>query len=264
MVNEYSVIGRLVPLKWAGARTVVKQKFFLTLVLALAAPLSCGIGSAQAGSNNTLRVIQESSPGGQGNSLYVDQSAAFYSSVVGPSDTLELATRELPEGSTDPNLLSTEWPNFQKDSLDSAARQSGSGNRATITMTDSGGETQLLQDNSGTGFLGNTTNITAAGGALGAVLQIGDDNDATLDIESGGTGLIAQKGNRNKGLLSVEPNGNGKLVQTGDGNNYPLLVKQNTNVIVTQNGTNLQPVGAAAMQVFSTNPGTVTITQTGF
>lgn len=238
--------------------TIGKQAAFALFVTAaaLAAP------QARAGDNNVLRVIQESPSGSiTGNTLFADQSNASNSLVIGPSAGLEAAARGLTGSS---NLLSVDALTSQAGDPDSEATQRGSGNTASIVMSGDGGEVQLLQDNSLSGFAGNSANVTTAGNALGAVLQTGDSNKATLDIDAGGKGLIAQNGNSNEGSLSVDAGGTGKLVQNGNGNFYPVTVNAGTNVTVTQNGSGLQPVGIAGMQVYSTNPGAISITQTGF
>ena len=217
------------------------------------------VGTASAGDGNVLRVIQESLPGSvAGNSLLVDQSGATNSLVSGPSDAMraKVLTQTLELG----DLTSAEGDEAR------AALQKGERNSATITMTGEGGELQILQDNFAIpSAIGNTATVNALGnGTLGAVLQLGDGNQASLDLAESSKGLIVQNGFGNKGSLDVEANGSGELIQNGNNNLYPAAVAGGTTVTVTQNGSNLQPVGVTALQVFSTNPGTISVTQTGF
>jgi hypothetical protein len=213
---------------------------------------------ATAGEGNTLRVLQESSSGSfSGNSLSVDQSRASNSLVLGPNQAMTSAL----EGKT----LTLNGLQFASDGPDRPALQRGEGNSATVVITGDGGQLQLLQDNSKAGTSsGNKAEATLAEGALGGVFQLGDGNEATLKVDPLGKGLIAQNGNGNFANLVVHGGGEGQIIQNGNANNQPLTVNSNTTVMVTQNGNGLQPVGTTGIQVFSTNPGTISITQTGF
>lgn len=227
--------------------------------LAVACALAAAT-SAFAGDGNVLRVIQTSPSGpGVGNSLFVDQSAASGSLLTGPTD--DTTSKVLSQEFGHADLVSS------RGNTALAATQTGSGNSATITMTGNGGELQLLQDNDSSSTVtqaGNRATVNLDGNALGAVIQIGDNNLAEVDLEAGARGLVAQTGIGNSGELKVGEGGSAELVQNGNLNRYPVQVQPNTTVTVTQNGNGLQPVGVQGVQVFSTNPGTISITQTGF
>lgn len=228
------------------------------IICAVAASLGAA-GAASAGSNNVLRVIQTSPAGSvAGNNLFVDQSGAYDSLVSGPSEVMRsnALTQAL-----EPGYLTS-----ASEDASRAALQTGEKNTASITMTGAGGELQILQDNSAIpSAIGNTATVNALGNdTLGAVLQLGDGNQASLTLAESSAGLIVQNGLGNQGSLKVEPNGSGKLVQNGNGNYYPVTVDPSTTVTVTQNGNGLQPVGNVSLQVISTNPGTISITQTGY
>ena len=103
----------------------------------------------------------------------------------------------------------------------------------------------------------------AAGGTLGGVLQNGDQNIASLTLEENSKGLISQNGLNNTADLTVQAKASGQVVQNGSDNEAAIVVQSGTNATVTQNGNGLS-VNQSALQVFSTNPGTISITQTGF
>jgi hypothetical protein len=213
---------------------------------------------ATAGENNRLIVLQESPNGGvSGNALTVDQSAASNSLLIGPSVSMtsNLAGGTLAVGDLRPAV----------DSPDRPAVQRGDGNSATVVITGDGGQLQLLQDNSQAGTdIGNRASAHLAAGALGGILQAGDNNQASLDVGELGTGLIAQNGNDNQASLIVNSGGTGQIIQNGNRNVQPLTVNSNTTVTVTQEGNGLQPVGPTGIQVFSTNPGVISIIQSAF
>lgn len=238
------------------------------VALAGSAFVVASAGIALAGSNNFVSVKQESRPGSvSGNALLIDQSLASNSIVVGPDATFvdqlvngQFVSREdgsdLQGGST----------------LNPPALQRGEGNTATINITGDGGQIQLMQDTApgsaapGVGP-GNDATIVASGQALGAVIQLGVANQANLEIDgglAGATGLIFQTGTDLNASLQVQPGGAGQIIQNGNGSNAELSVMSGSSVTYTQTGNNLQSVGNAAAQVFSSNPGTITINQTGF
>lgn len=226
--------------------------------LAGASALFLACGFAYAGDGNVLRLIQTSPSGAvEGNSILVDQTGADRSLVSGPSnDMLSLGSSLTLDGIT----------TARGDSL-RAAVQRGDGNDATITMTGEGGEIQILQDSSseGAGAVGNTAVVNALGAAtLGVVLQTGTENLATLDLADQSRGLIVQNGNSNTGGLTVEEGGTGRLTQEGSLNNYVATVQAGTNADMTQTGNGQTTAGTQGISVFSTNPGTISITQTGF
>jgi hypothetical protein len=214
--------------------------------------------AAAAGENNRLYVIQQNTGGSPltGNSLTADQTDASNSLIAGPSQDLldREANQTLSVGDLEPIVGEPA----------AAAQQLGQNNKAGIVLSGNGGQLQILQDNTNTPGVGNTAAVTGGTDALGAVLQIGDDNFARLDLDTGATGLIAQRGFDNSGTLSVAPGATGELIQNGNGNTQGLEVFSRNQVTATQNGNNLQPVNAQAIQVFSTNPGVISITQTGF
>lgn len=230
----------------------------LKVSLAGASALFLACGFAYAGDGNVLRLIQTSPSGAvEGNSIRVDQTDANRSLVSGPSDDmLSLGSSLTLDGIT----------SARGDSL-RAAVQNGDGNDAKIRMTGEGGEIQILQDNSsaGAGAAGNTAIVNALGAAtLGVVLQTGTENLATLNLADQGSGLIVQNGSGNVGGLTVEDGGTGRLTQEGSLNNYVATVQPGTNTDITQIGNNQSVAGTQGISVFSTNPGTISITQTGF
>lgn len=220
--------------------------------------LALGSFPAFAGENNVLKIIQASPHGTlEGSRLSSDQSLASDSLVAGP-------TQQMIEDARGGRLRVGDLGRMEQATAPSAL-QTGQGNTATLTIEGNGGQLLLLQDNSAGGTSGNSAQLSAFGAdALGAVLQIGDANDASLTVGGGATGLIVQNGNGNANALTVGPGGSGEIIQNGNGNTFSTSVAANTSVIITQNGSNLSPVGVTGMQVFSTAPGTVSITQTGF
>ncbi|NGN44753.1 hypothetical protein G6N74_27225 [Mesorhizobium sp. CGMCC 1.15528] len=213
---------------------------------------------ASAGDNNVLKIMQTSPLGAiEGNILSSNQSLATDSLVAGPTQQMieDALARTLNVGDL-----------YRMDQATAPyALQTGQGNTATLTIEGDGGQLLLLQDNSAGGTLGNSAQLSAFGAdSLGAVLQIGDGNDASLTVGGGATGLIVQNGSGNANSLTVGSGGSGEIIQTGNGNTFSTSVAANTSVTITQNGNNLSPAGVTGMQVFSTAPGTVSITQTSF
>lgn len=233
----------------------------------LAVVTTLGFTPALAGDENVLVVRQESSIGAtSSNQLLVNQSGATNSLIIGPGDNLKLNPdlTNLDSQRTTDHVTLTNNPAIQK----------GDNNSASITITGTGGEIQLIQDGTVTtsgpivgtpNDVGNDATIVATGdNTLGAVLQFGDRNIAELELVSDGAqGLISQNGLNNTARLTVGSQGTGQIVQNGNENETILDIPTQNNAIVTQNGNGLT-VGQTAFQVFSTNPGTVTITQTGF
>lgn len=190
-------------------------------------------GPAAAGNSNTIYVIQESSLGGSGNTLTVDQSAANNSLVRG-----------LNEGE--------------------AAKQKGDGNEAILTIEGTGGVIELLQDNSASGLPGNRARVEVNGNALGTVSQIGSNNRAVLSVSGElAQGTIIQNGDLNTANLTVAgSDANGSITQTGGQTETQLnVLGAGTSVNYTVNGNGVSNVQAGGLQVF-TNGATVTITQT--
>lgn len=187
-----------------------------------------------AGDNNILFIEQDSSPGGLGNSLFVDQSLANDSIVAGD-----------PAGSM-------------------PARQSGGNNIGEVTLDGTGGMVIFSQVNTNPFAGANTARIQ--GGSLSSILlrQDGFGNQGMLDIGAGNnSGSLTQIGNDNSGSVRVSgTDTTGELNQIGDSNAYMLDV--------TGNGAAVQwnQVGSAGAintpaQV-TTNAGTVTVTQQSF
>ena len=231
------------------------------LTLAGIVALGSGFAAAEAwaGDRNTIHIRQESPVGSDvGNALSIDQSNAEDSLVAGPSL---------------PALLP-----YLGLTLDSAASgaprpalQRGEGNVAKLTMEGAGGTLLLMQDtspgtslqipNSGTS---NVATVQTQGAALGAVIQMGTGNTADLDLDNG-RGLIGQFGTNLTANLRVGENGNGQIVQIGSRNEANLEVPAGASATYMQIGTDLGSVGQTGVQVISTtNPGNITITQTGF
>ncbi|WP_141101989.1 hypothetical protein [Oceanicola sp. 22II-s10i] len=189
-----------------------------------------------AGSDNTLVILQESTAGAFGNTLTVDQSQAFGSTIAGN------------EQGTAP------------------AVQSGFGNNATVTLEGEGANVVLLQSNpaiDGTAADVNSANLS--GGALTSILvnQNGIGNFGDVDVFGvGASGTLVQNGNGNWGSVDVLGNGvSGSLNQNGNDNELGIQVSGSAGTSVTyiQNGNGL--TAATLPQVYS-NGGTVTITQT--
>lgn len=209
-----------------------------------------------AGGDNTIYIRQESPAGSlEGNTLSVDQSGAYGSLIIGP---------------TLPSML-----RFININLESGLRgepapalQRGEGNKATVVIEGEGGVLQLLQDTSPFRNLqqanSNTQNnarVDMTDASLGGVIQLGTDNTANLRLTDS-TGLIAQFGTELTANLTVGTNGDGRIVQIGNRNNAQLDVPGGTSATYTQIGNNLSSV--QPVEVFSTNSGNITITQTGF
>lgn len=222
-------------------------------------------GTVMAGSNNIVDVRQES-PGGAatGNSLTIDQSLANDSRVRGFADNrLRVSDNPLV------NIIGSGFLLLENTNLlrtDGPALQSGSGNVASIDMTGDGGEVRLLQDNSQAANPdGNAATITTNGQALGALVQVGSLNDATLSVADGGVGRISQFGTGLTADLGVGTDAQGQIVQIGRGSTAELQVMDRGSATYVQIGNNLQSIGQTdAVQVFTTNPGNITITQTRY
>lgn len=238
----------------------------LAAVGVLAFGLMIAAAPSRAGDNNMIHIKQESLGFG-GNSLKVDQSQANDSLVIGPS----LATITAVEK----NSLITDQPSNLLSSSTAPlappnALQKGDGNEAELRMVGNGGVLQLQQDNStgrpvgegGTG--GNWADLSSSGNdTLGAVIQLGNLNNATLILDgNNAAGLISQYGSDLTARLTVAAGGTGQIIQNGEGSRAELDVIAGSNVTYTQNGDYLQP--PAGVTVFATNPGTISITQTGF
>jgi len=223
----------------------------------LAGILYLSVFPAFAG-DNVLKIIQTSPQGAlAGNVLSSDQLQAEGSLVAGPT---QLMIDNALAGALDVGDLYR-----MNEATAPSALQTGQGNSATLTIVGDGGQLLLLQDNSTSGMVGNSAQLSAFGAdALGAVLQIGDGNEASLTVNDAAAGLIVQNGSSNAASLTVESGGNGAIIQNGNGNTFSTTVAANSSVTITQNGNNLTPAGVTGMQVFSTAPGTVAITQTGF
>ena len=228
--------------------------------VAIAFLISCAATAAMAGDGNQAYLIQLSPQGTmQGNTLSIDQEQADGSLVRGIGPNL---IGELPYGvltavnaalnGTDPLL----------------ATQRGEGNRASVKMTGSGGELQLLQVNSpfapwtpGEAGGYNVATLTATGNALGGVIQAGELNDATLSLGTGSTGLISQLGSQLSATLTVVSGGSGTVTQIGRGSTVAVNVTSDNSVTYTQIGNGLRGEPAS---VYSSVPGSITITQTAF
>ena len=227
-----------------------------------AALLSClyVLGTVQAGEGNTVDVVQENPHHSMpGHLLVVDQTEARNSRVsgLGPIDAgnlLETATTLLPRISGD--LLSTV-----------SALQRGSGHTATVTLGGDGGQVALFQDNSMSSGAGNHAQISTQGQALGVLYQSGSDHHARLTLHGSANalaqGLIAQEGLGLNASLHVAEGGTGEIIQQGAHSSASLDVATGTHASYTQIGNHLQNIGATGVQVFSTQPGMVSITQSG-
>lgn len=250
---------------------------------------SFAAGVAYAGDNNTVHIRQESPIGSSnGNTLMLDQSKASNSAVLGPSQGLldslagvQSGTWYFAEGnwlykgeydpeSQDPNFDSKGITLSSAKAGDNHALQRGEGNSATLKLEGYGGELQLLQDTGQSmaeprnpASVVNTASATLIGSSLGTIIQQGVENNATLTLTDA-TGLISQRGERLSATLTVGSGGSGQIVQVGDGNSAELLVNSGASATYTQVGNNLEAIAPTAVEVFATNPGSITITQTGF
>lgn len=214
--------------------------------------------AAVAGEGNSAALLQLSPAGTtNGNTLSIDQSEANYSVLRGVGTELAGGL-----GATVLNVVAGTNPLL--------ATQRGEGNAATIKMTGEGGELQLLQTNFSTATWlpdqaggGNVASVTLTGDALAGVIQIGDSNLATLSLEDGARGLVAQWGTNLSATLEVASRGSGTVVQIGNNSSVGTVsVLSNNQVTYTQIGNNLQSTVEAS--VYSTNQGSITITQTAF
>lgn len=213
-------------------------------------------GSALAQSN-TLTIQQS----GNSNQLYIDQSAASNSSVQGL--TLETAPRTftLTDGDGIETDIGIDVLTFAPAET---ALQSGNLNEAEITQTGDGSSAFLSQQSTGTD--GNQAFMDLLGsGSSGAIGQVGSGNLAELEAFTGATGAILQQGDNNAADLSVGAGGEGLISQIGDGNDSgAVTVAPGASLSYIQQGNGLQPVNPGqGVQVFTTAPGGVTITQTG-
>jgi len=227
------------------SRAILAGVFFITVFPAFA-------------EDNVLKIDQTSPLGAlQGNMLSSDQSLADNSLVAGP-------TQQMIDNALGGTLQVDDLYRMNQATAPSAL-QTGQGNTAMLTIVGDGGQLMLLQDNSAGGTVGNAAQLSAFGAdALGAILQIGDGNEASLMVGDAATGLIVQNGSSNTSSLTVESGGKGEIIQNGNGNSFSTTVAANSSVSIVQNGNNLTQAGVTGMQVFSTAPGTVAITQTGF
>ena len=214
---------------------------------------------SQAGDGNVIHIKQESPAGSQvGNSLSINQFEANDSLVAGPSVPALLPYLGL--------TLDTAAGGSLRPAL-----QRGEGNEATVTMKGDGGTLLLLQDTSpgrslqaATGGTGNAATVNTAGAALGAVIQMGTGNDATLDLDNS-RGLIGQFGTDLTANLSVGDGGNGQIIQVGNGSTAALTVPEGASATYVQIGNGLESVGQTGVQIITaTNPGMITINQTAW
>jgi hypothetical protein len=215
-----------------------------SLLTALA--LSLGATVALAGEGNTLYLVQEQQ-GSTGNSFLSDQSAASYTSI---------------------------------GTIGQLAMQKGSGHSADLrlsgdcTLRSGCGIVLLNQDNTTAALnaptpallptapmAGNKATLTLSGTGNAKIGQLGDNNTAVLNITGGGDGTVEQDGLGNSALLTVAGGAGGTILQNGNMNTADLSVLSGpqTSVVLTQTGTGLNyPAG---VQVVTTQPGTITITQ---
>ena len=215
--------------------------------LLLAVAMVClGALPATAGDGNKLYLVQEQQ-GELGNSFNSDQSAANYTSV---------------------------------GLIDQQATQRGSGNSADLRLSgncslETGcGVVLLNQDNTTATmnaqlpaivpiapFGGNAATLTLSGTGNATIAQIGDRNTASLSLSGGSDGRVEQTGLGNTALLNAAGGAGGVINQKGSGNtaNLDVLGAAQSSVVLTQTGTGL--LYATGVQVQTSVPGTITITQ---
>ncbi|MBL4918884.1 hypothetical protein [Szabonella alba] len=210
-----------------------------TILAVSFAALVASAAAGLAGDGNSLNLLQISD-GAAGNTLYIDQSDASGSVVAGDR------AGDLP------------------------ASQIGSANVANLTVTGNGGSVALNQNNALTGFaIGNTADGVISGlYGFGSILQLGDGNNASLEVNSPdglnpAAGRIMQTGFFNDASLVVTGAGaEGTLRQVGSGNSNALVVEgAGTTASYTQIGNNaVNPQGVTVIS----NGGSVAITQYSF
>lgn len=243
------------------------------LPLQIAAVLAIGagaLGQAFAGSNNIVFTVQESPEGTtNGNTLFIDQSGASYSTAVGVAPTL---LQQIIDGDLATNLEDTVLTSVGAINPPYLT-QRGEGNSASVTLTGVGGEIQLHQDVApgvplviGAAAGGNSATVDADGAVLGAVVQIGAGNIAVLTLSGdSSTGLVSQFGTDLSTDLTVNDGGRAQIIQQGSGSDTgPIVVPVGSSLSYTQVGNNLQPIGPTGLQFYTTAVGTITITQTGY
>lgn len=226
----------------------------------LVAAMSFVATTAHAGDGNQAYLLQKSPEGTlNGNTLTILQDEADDSLVrgIGPSLIGHLPSYILMQISGSDPL---------------AAKQQGEGNSARLELRGSGGELQLLQSAApwtpwvpGGAAGGNVAEIVASGNALGGIIQIGELNQAGMLLEGDDArGLITQLGSSLTAELEVGPGASGTVIQLGRNSDAGTVqVETGTTLTYTQIGSNLRP-NQALVQVFSTAPGNITITQTAF
>lgn len=233
-------------------------------LLAIALPLAVLCGTQANAQSNVLSIVQD----GGANTLKVDQSAASSSRVGG----LELSkptlqTFELVPASKDAKGVVTPATTVDMDVLganvrrDQAARQTGAGNSADITMSGLGGFVGLLQDST-SASIGNRSTVNLAGGGQALIGQLGGNNQANATLGAGALeGAILQRGSNNTADLTVTGAGaSGRISQVGNGLNNGLSVTGvGTSAALIANGVSNAAAGTPV--TVESNGAAVTITQ---
>lgn len=206
---------------------------FRIVVRVAAAALAVFPSFLHAGDNNTADILQISgSHGLYGNHLSIEQSEGQGTYVGGWLDGFP-------------------------------AKQWGSRNNASVSLSGSGGIAGLLQTNL-TGLATNEATIIGIGSVDARIAQLGPGNTGRLQVTGDlNRGVLKQVGAGNNGELTVEGlNARGALYQIGSHNRQDMTVTGvGTDATYTQIGSNLAPVGTGP-QVF-TNGARVQITQIG-
>jgi hypothetical protein len=243
------------------------SRFRIDFLVATAAMIATIATPSLAGSNNIVNVRQENISGQQGNRLSIDQSSADNSAVIGLTESqLDFTSTLSRDGALENDQLLTIFP-AMPTSASPAALQIGADNNATVVISGDGSVARLQQGTDGNPSSNNVAAIEIVGvGSSGTVVQGGlGGNNATIQISADqAAGLIGQFGTNLTATLTVAPNATGRILQNGTGSEAALDVQSNSTVTYTQVGDNLQPIGQGTVQFFSTNPGNITITQTGF
>lgn len=181
--------------------------------------------SASAADENKLFITQDNTlAGALGNTLFVDQSAADGSTVMGVPDDILL-------NNTGPTAI---------DPASLPALQRGSGNAATVELSGAfsiGMLSQVGNDNAAV--------IDVSGnGSTGAVRQVGHRNEGEVNVTGNSlTGILIQNGSDNRQALNVT---NANVVWTQNGSN------------IVQDGGSAEAVSPSVVS----NGGTVIVTQT--
>lgn len=239
---------------------------FRALLLSTTTGLTFALLAAQASAQQNTLTIEQS---GDGNSLFVDQSQASNSRVGGLNiDSLG-----------DPPNLDAGAP---ISLTDTAIQSGGNNRARITIQNDGGGVFLDQRNNGAGINEANVTSTNGGVGVVAqngtgnfAELQVDGNLPSDLSLPFtrpllGGTaetgqinGAVIQNGDNNNASLATGLQTNGAILQNGSGSNASLdltLSNPGSSVVYSQNGNNLQSLTNA--QVITNALGTVTVTQT--